>query len=236
MSKKAAESRSRINKAALEYKAGNYESAIITLTESAVTEDDYLELAYLLGLCYLRQKKYDEALLYLEQIVTSGGESSEAETRTYQCRLSLAYIYSQTERLNLAEYELKKLIDSPFESVMVRSALGHAEWMQGKIKDGIKWYERALEIDPENLNALNGYGYLLACEGKQLKKSLQYCQKANDKSKNNPVYADSLGWVYFKLGKMDLAAQYLYQARVELDGNKEMNEHIKALEEAAHKR
>jgi tetratricopeptide (TPR) repeat protein len=62
------------------------------------------ELAYFLGLCYTKLERYDEALLYLEQVVTAGQDP----LRVYQCRLTLAYIYVITKRAKLAEFELKR--------------------------------------------------------------------------------------------------------------------------------
>jgi tetratricopeptide (TPR) repeat protein len=64
-----------------------------------------IELAYYLGLCYTKQSRFDDALLYLEQVVTSGQDV----LRIYQCRMTLAYIYVMTKRSRMAEFELKRL-------------------------------------------------------------------------------------------------------------------------------
>ena len=47
---------------------------------------DNIELAYFIGLCYAKMERYDDALLYLEQVVTSGTDIN----RTLQCRFLLA--------------------------------------------------------------------------------------------------------------------------------------------------
>jgi tetratricopeptide (TPR) repeat protein len=106
--KKGKSASSIIARAMAEYKAKDYEAALVTLSAAPVDENDYLDLAYLLGLCHVRLERFDEALLYLEQVVTSGGE----DERTRQCRLTLAYVYSITGRTKLAEYELRKLLES----------------------------------------------------------------------------------------------------------------------------
>ena len=57
----------------------------------ALPEDsglDSQEIAYYLGLTYAKLKRYEDALLYLEQVVT-GGEQIE---RVLQCRFILAVI------------------------------------------------------------------------------------------------------------------------------------------------
>jgi tetratricopeptide (TPR) repeat protein len=223
--KKLKSASSIIAKAMAEYKAKDYEAALVTLSAAPVDENDYLDLAYLLGLCHVRLERFDEALLYLEQVVTSGGE----DERTRQCRLTLAYVYSITGRTKLAEYELRKLIDSEHgPTVQVCSALAYVQWVQGKRDEALSWYVRALEYDPENLNALNGYGYLLACTGKDLKKALTCCRKALDGDPGNPAYSDSLGWAYFQLGMISEAAPYLQAAAELLVDHPDVMKHLKA--------
>ncbi len=217
-----------IGKANAEYRNGDFESAIKTLSSISVDDSEYLELAYLLGLSHARLKNYDDALLYLEQVVTSG----ENEMRSTQCRLALAYIYAVTNRFKLSEYELMKLIDASGDTSQVYAALGHAVWSQGRIVEGIDWYEKALQKDPENLNALNGYGYLLASAEYDLDKALICCQKAVDGAPENPAYADSLGWTYFKLGQFDKASRYLYEAAKLVGDTEESRDHIAAYEKA----
>ncbi|MBN2875604.1 MAG: tetratricopeptide repeat protein [Spirochaetales bacterium] len=217
-----------IARATDEYRAGEYEAALATLASATVDEEDYLDLAYLLGLCYSRLERFDEALLYLEQVVTQGDNGP----RIFQCRMSLAYIYAATGRSKLAEYELEKLVEASRVSTQVCAALGHANWKQGKLDEGLSWYRKALELDAENPTALNGYGYLLACAGKELDVALTHCRKALDADPHNPAYADSLGWACFKLGRLDEAARYLYAAAAELGDEAESRSHVEALEKA----
>ena len=48
-------------------------------------EVDKIDVAYYLGLCYTKLEKYDDALLFLEQVVTSGTQLE----RVLQCRFLL---------------------------------------------------------------------------------------------------------------------------------------------------
>ena len=228
MSKARSAGSKAISKAGSEYRAGDYESAVATLAAATVDENDYLDLAFLLGLCYARLHRFDEALLYLEQVVTQG----EGDARALQCRLTLAYVYAATGRSKLAEYELTKLMESSLETPQVYSALGHATWKQGRLDEGLSWYSKALKLDPENPTALNGYGYLLACAGKDLDKAVSCCRKALNSDPGNPVYADSLGWVYLKLGRLPEAGSYLRAAAKTLHDNDELQEHLAAFEKA----
>ncbi len=73
--------------------------------------------------------EWDDALLYLEQVVTGGLDSA----RERQCRLALAYVYTVTGRHKLAEYELERLRESGDESAQVCAFLGYSAWAQGKL-------------------------------------------------------------------------------------------------------
>lgn len=217
-----------IARATGEYRAGDYESALATLAQATVDEEDYLDLAYLLGLCHARLGRWDDALLYLEQVVTQG----EDGPRTSQCRMMLAIVYSSTGRSKLAEYELQKLVEASRETTQVCAALGHANWKLGRIDEGLRWYRKALELDANNTTALNGYGYLLACAGKDLGTAFKYCKMALDSDPKNPAYADSMGVVCLKLGRMDEAAAYLKAASLLLGDNEELREHVSMYEKA----
>jgi Flp pilus assembly protein TadD len=188
-------------------------------------EGNQFEIAYLFGICHARLGDWDNALLYLEQVVTGGLDT----LRDAQCRMALAYVYSVTGRHRLAEYELERLREKGVESTQVFSFLGYSAWAQGRSEEGIRWYGKALALDPENANALNGMGYLLACEGKDGARALTYCRKAVDKRPDNPAYIDSLAWAYYKLGFSEEARDQIYRARALAPGTSEIREHARAI-------
>jgi Flp pilus assembly protein TadD len=188
-------------------------------------EDNQFEIAYLFGICHARLGDWDDALLYLEQVVTGGLDTARDE----QCRMALAYVYSVTGRHRLAEYELEKLCEKGYESTQVFSFLGYSAWAQGRSEDGIRWYGKALALDPENANALNGMGYLLACEGKDGARALTYCRKAVDKKPDNPAYLDSLAWAYHKLGFSEEARDQIGRARALAPAVADIREHAREI-------
>jgi Tfp pilus assembly protein PilF len=69
-----------------------------------------------------------------------------------------------------------------------------------------------LERDPDNQVALNNLGYYLAEQGRQLEEALELIQRAVNIDPTNGSYLDSLGWVYFQMGRLSEAQQYLEQA------------------------
>lgn len=208
------------------YNQKKYSDALtFFLALSSETGADSLDVAYYLGLCYAKLSRYEDSLLYLEQVVTAGKD----EERVLQCRLILAVIYSLSGRKRLAAFELNKLLEAEYKLASVYAALAFVAWEQSDTKKCLDYYEKSLDADPENVTALNGMGYVLACEDKDLTKALSFCKKAVKASPNSAACLDSLGWVYYKLGLYDDAKKYLEMAEA-IDGNsEEIANHIKSV-------
>jgi tetratricopeptide (TPR) repeat protein len=183
------------------------------------------ELAYFLGLCYTKLARYDDALLYLEQVVTAGYDV----LRVYQCRMTLAYIYVITNRTKMAEFELKRLQRSGFESPQLYNTLAYAAWTQKRFKSAIDLYEKALDIDENNTTAMNSMGFILADAGIDVMRGLRLCRKAVDHKPQSPAYLDSLGWAYFKSGELVEARTWLRRALDMAPNEKDIQEHFKTV-------
>lgn len=195
------------------YNMKRWDLALSELLQVKVLDpEENVELAYYLGLCHMKLKRYKEALLYLEQVVTS----SKNVLRTCQCRMVLAYAYSMSGHAKLAEFELKQLIKAGYKSVQIYSSLAFILWKQKQKGEALECYEKAHALDEENPTALNGLGFVLVEMGYDMKKGLLLCQKAVKSRPRNPAYLDSLAWAYYKSGNIVEARRYLRQAR-ELD-------------------
>ncbi len=80
--------------------------------------------------------------------------------------------------------------------------------------------------DPLDANALNSLGYLLAEHGKQLDDAVAFVQRALKLEPGNPSFLDSLGWAYYKQGKLELADGPLTDAAVKEPGNSVIQDHL----------
>ena len=58
--------------------------------------------------------------------------------------------------------------------------------------------------DPQDANALNSLGYMLAERGDRLDEAVELLQRALKIDPANPSFLDSLGWAYFQQGHLDL--------------------------------
>lgn len=210
------------------YKNRRYEAALAALLECGIDPDDNPEIAYYLGLCYTKLEKYDDALLYLEQVVTNHTNI----LLIYQSRMILSYIYCITGRYRLAEFEVKQLLEQGFESPQVYSTFGYIHYMLDRVEESLSSLEKALKLDPDNANALNSLGYIMAEEGREPRRAVSYCLAAVKRNPNNYAYLDSLGWAYFKAGNYPEAREYLRKAMDLARGNKVIAGHMKNLMDA----
>lgn len=204
-------------------KQGQYERALQNLLDVHVEAPEYPELSYYLGLCYTHLGKYDEALLYLEQVVTS----ELSFTHVYQSRMVLGYIYSVTGRYRLAEFEFQKILDDGFDSAKTHAALAYVLHAQNETGRALAELERAVELDSENSNALNSLGFVLADTDQDIRRAIECCRKAVRREPRNPAYLDSLGWAYFKLGNVEEARTTLRAALEAAPGNKDIASHLR---------
>jgi tetratricopeptide (TPR) repeat protein len=210
------------------FRLSRWEPALAELLKvdaDGFSTEETADLAYYLGLCYTKLKRYDDALLYLEQVVTS----SPDPLRLYQCRMALAYIYAITGRSKLAEFELGKLVEGGFESVQMYTTLAYAAWSQRHYQKAVDYYEKALELDKNNPTALNGLGFILADSDLDVPRGLRLCRKAVEKKPQSPAYLDSLGWAYFKSGDTAEARIWLRRALDLAPYQKEIREHMKTV-------
>ena len=73
-----------------------------------------------------------------------------------------------------------------------------------------------IKQNPKDASALNALGYSYADRNINLVEALRLIQQANTISPSDPYILDSLGWAYYRLGKNDLAIQYLTQSFTQL--------------------
>lgn len=207
------------------YKSKRYEAALSVFLANDEDPMDNPELSYYMGLCYSKLEKFDDALLFLEQVVTNHSNL----LLIYQSRMILSYIYCMTERYRLAEFEIKQLIEGGYESPQVYATYGYVHYMLGRQTDCVKMLEKALDMDPDNANALNSLGYVLAETGMDFERAISCCQEAVKRTPNSFAYLDSLGWAYFKAGRYEEAREYLRRAMETSRGSKVVANHMREL-------
>lgn len=87
-------------------------------------------------------------------------------------------------------------------------------------------YEEALRLDQDNHLVMNNYAYSLAERNIQLERALALSRLAVEAQPDNGSYLDTIGWVYFRLGRYVDAANYVKQAITKGEGNAVVYEHL----------
>ncbi len=107
------------------------------------------------------------------------------------------------------------------------------EFMRGAMYEREKNYESAekafrnvLATDPMNAGAMNYLGYMFADRGIRLEEAQQLISKALDLDPDNGAYQDSLGWVYYRLNRLDQAADELRMAVDKVGKDPTVHDHL----------
>jgi tetratricopeptide (TPR) repeat protein len=107
------------------------------------------------------------------------------------------------------------------------------EFMRGAMFEREKNYDAAekafrnvLSVDPENAGAMNYLGYMFADRGIRLEEAQQLVSKALDLEPDNGAYEDSLGWVFYRLNKLDQAADQLRLAVDKVGKDPTVHDHL----------
>lgn len=162
--------------------------------------------------------KVDEGLALLQDVLKQKAEDPLVH-------LALAQAYVDVKRGPQAVRVLQDAQAKFPSNPRPAFELGAVFERQRKYADAEAAFREALQRDPEHAPSLNYLGYMLAVRGERLTESVQYIKKALELEPENGSYLDSLGWAYFKDGKLDLAEQNLRKASAQLMTNAVVQDH-----------
>jgi tetratricopeptide (TPR) repeat protein len=168
------------------------------------------------------QGRVDEAIQQLRPLLA--GKPDDLEV--YR---AIAQVYSQAKRFPEAEAAAEQaltLSSKPDDQEYTYFLLGSIYEHEKKYDLAEQQFKKVLDADPLNAAAANYLGYMLADRGVRLEESVKYIQKAVQLEPNNGAYLDSLGWVYLKMNRTDLAAPPLEKAARLVQDDPTIHEHL----------
>jgi Flp pilus assembly protein TadD len=83
-----------------------------------------------------------------------------------------------------------------------------------------------LSREPDNAEALNSLGYLMADHNRNLSEAEKLIRRAVDQEPQNGAFIDSLGWVFYRLGRLEDARRELERAVGLTNGDPVVCEHL----------
>ncbi|MEX2600543.1 MAG: tetratricopeptide repeat protein [Balneolaceae bacterium] len=92
--------------------------------------------------------------------------------------------------------------------------------------DAVDAYESAIRLDSNNHNALNNYAYYLSEREERLKDAEEMSLKSLSIEPENAAYLDTAGWIYFKLGELEKALEYIHASIETGSASAEVLEHL----------
>lgn len=143
--------------------------------------------------------------------------------------LFISNLYSQAKRgkeaIETANQAYTIAGDADRQQI-AKLTLATAQQMSGDFQSAETTLRALLKQSPRNPIALNNLGYFLTERNVKLDEALELIQQALKIDPTNPSYLDSLGWVYFKLGKLAEAEKYLKDALRFDSSSPTINEHL----------
>ncbi|MDO3386071.1 tetratricopeptide repeat protein [Gilvimarinus sp. SDUM040013] len=95
--------------------------------------------------------------------------------------------------------------DLLYSRAMLHEQLGNHELAEQDLRT-------IVEYDPNNATALNALGYILTENTERYSEAYELIKQALELQPDDPATIDSLGWVHYRLGNLEIAIRYLRKA------------------------
>lgn len=226
----------------------------IAILEKILARENLPEARYFLALLYVQQGRYERSLKQVRQIDRKAPEYPEALSlevrilreqnkaeearrlleaniegqgaRSPEMFLLLAALHEEEGREDQSKKVLLKGLELFPDDENLLYEYGIALENSGDHSGALTVMQRIIELKPNHAAALNFVGYSWADKEVNLDQALDYIQRAIELKPDNGFIRDSLGWVYFRLGRIDLAIKELEAAARLSPGDAAILDHL----------
>jgi len=155
---------------------------------------------------YLELQRFDEALAHVKKLREMDSSHRQAYFLMEVELLNRTGRYEESiSVLNDALAAYADDTDLRYSRAMVSEKLGNIDQLEADLG-------YIIDKDPNNATALNALGYTLADRTARLDEALKLINKARDIAPSDPAITDSLGWVYYRMGRLQEALKLLQEA------------------------
>jgi tetratricopeptide (TPR) repeat protein len=168
--------------------------------------------------------RVDEGVALLQTLLKGSSEDIDEY-------LAISALYLQSAHASQAVVAARKALElatasSPDRTEEALIVLSSAQERAGDLKGSEESLRRILSRDPNNATALNNLGYFLVERNERLTEALEMIQRAVRTNPTNSSFLDSLGWAYFKLGRLEEAERHLTEAARRNTSSVAIQEHL----------
>ena len=216
-----------------------------------------IEAHHGISLAYQAQSNFEKSEFHMTRVISlleeqarsmrggtrraRGADRIALTRRIQEARHTLGQIYLRFSVPRKAVDTYAKILSTDANYIPALSGIGMAYQMLDDLKRAEVYLRKAIELSSrdELPDVYNALGYLYAQQGIKLDEAAKLVQRALKSSPTSGAYLDSLGFIYFKQGKLNAAIEYLELANRYLPDTPEILLHLadaylqKGLEEKA---
>ena len=157
-----------------------------------------------------------------------GADRIALTRRIQEARYTLGQIYLRFNVPRKAVDAFAKILSTDANHIRALAGIGMAYQMLDDLERAEVYFRKAIELSARNElpDVYNALGYLYAQQGVRLDEAAKLVQRALKSSPTSGAYLDSLGFIYFKQGKLNAAIEYLELANQYLPDTPEILLHL----------
>ncbi|PWU11746.1 MAG: hypothetical protein C5B51_01995 [Terriglobia bacterium] len=199
-----------------------FDTALHLLQQAWKNAPDSSLIGSLAAFTALRARKYDVGIDAYRRLLVRAPQSAAL----YR---SLAEAYLMAGRYNDAAAAAQQGHQVDPKDPRLELLVASGSRLAGRTADVRERLEHALQLDPNNPALANNLAYALADDGVDLDRALGLAQRAVQSARDEPSFADTLGWVYFKKHMWDAALQVFTALSQKYPDNASFRYHLGAV-------
>ena len=165
----------------------------------------------LMGRISLVNKDFGRGIEYLEKAVNLNPDLASAY-------YALGNAYVSQQKFGAAMDQYQKVIGKDPKAIPPRMMMGILYELQRQPAKANEYYQKVLDIKKDFSPAANQLAWNYAEHGGNLDVAVSLAQRAREISPNDPVIADTLGWIYYKKGVYASAIALLKESNEKFKG------------------
>jgi Tfp pilus assembly protein PilF len=143
--------------------------------------------------------------------------------------LQLVQVYEKGRRFDdmaRAINEAEKLSLTNDDKEVIHFLRGAMFEKMKKVDESVAEFRKLLALNPKSASALNYLGYMWVDRNVHLAEATSMIEQALEQEPNNGAYLDSLGWAYFRQGRLDDAEKKLRLALERTGNDPTIHDHL----------